>query len=128
MDGYNSIAFFDGHQQIASFSGTDVAALTGLMANGDQQSARSNRYINFNLGTSFYDQVVLSTTDFGLELDDIAFDDPLSAIPEPATLGLVSASLGALILTRRRRAWSRTDGATSSTQYERGIPSTCWPI
>ena len=76
MDSWNSITFMKGGQQIATYSGTDVAGLTGLVANGDQQSPSSNRYINFDLGDRSYDKVVLSTANWGFEVDNIAFGDP----------------------------------------------------
>ena len=101
MDPYNSITFLNHHNQIATFSGTVVAALTGLVANGDQQSSSANRYINFDLGADSYDEVVLSTTDFGLEVDNIAFDEP-TLIMEPTTLILLGSSLYGIALVRRR--------------------------
>jgi fibronectin-binding autotransporter adhesin len=76
MDDYNSISFLKNQKQIAMFSGTVIASLTGLAANGDQQSPYSNRYVNFNLGEIFYDEVILATTDFGFEVDNIASGDP----------------------------------------------------
>ena len=91
LDTYNSISFYNGQQTVASYSGGDIANLTGLIANGDQHSSSSNRYVNFNFGSASYDIVVLSTTSFGFELDNIAFPDPpsptlnaASAVPEPA--------------------------------------------
>jgi hypothetical protein len=89
MDSYNSVTFLNGGVRIASFSGASVAGLTGLVANGDQQSPLSNRYINFYFNDSSFDEVVLSTTNLGFEVDNIAFADPTPAIPEPGTLGLV---------------------------------------
>ena len=50
IDSWNSITFLKEGQQIAAYPGTEVAGLTGLVANGDQQSPSSNRYINFDLG------------------------------------------------------------------------------
>jgi hypothetical protein len=103
LDSYNSITFLQNHQQIATFSGTAVAALTGLAADGDQQSPSSNRYINFNLGDAFYDEVMLSTTNFGFEVDNIAFGDPPAPISEPGTLLLLGSSMYGLALVRRRK-------------------------
>jgi len=103
LDSYNSITFLQNHQQITTFSGTAIAGLTGLVADGDQQSPSSNRYINFNLGDAFYDEVILSTTDFGFEVDNVAFGDPPAPISEPGTLMLLGSSVYGLALVRRRK-------------------------
>ena len=103
MDSYNSITFLEDHEQIATFSGAAVAGLTGLVANGDQQSSLSNRYINFYLGDNFYNAVLLSTTDFGFEVDNIAFGDSPLPMPEPGTLILLGSPLYFILLRRIRR-------------------------
>jgi hypothetical protein len=104
LDGWNSIAFLSSHAQIAAFSGTEIATLTGLVADGDQQSSASNRYINFDLGAAFYDEVVLATTTFNFEVDNVAFGNGLE-IPEPGPLMLLGFALGsAMVLSRRRPA------------------------
>ena len=103
LDSWNTVAFLSNHVQIAAFSGSDIATLTGLAADGDQQSLASNRYINFDLGTTFYDEVVLSTANFNFEVDNIAFGDAPVGIPEPRSLMLLGFALcGALVLSRRR--------------------------
>lgn len=131
MDSWNSITFLRSGQQVATYSGTDVAGLTGLVANGDQQSRSSNRYINFDLGAAVYDEVVLSTFNWGFEVDNIAFGDasvlsgisaggtassvdtatnahqavvvlPM-AVPEPGTLALLGSSFCGFVVARRRR-------------------------
>jgi len=93
MDRYNTITFLNDNVKIASFSGVTVASLTGLVADGDQHSSLSNRYINFFLGSNAFDEVVLSTTYFGFEVDNIAFGDPSVPMPEPSTLVLVGSFL-----------------------------------
>jgi len=102
MDSYNSVTFLENAEQIVTYSGTDIARLTGLIANGQQQSAWSNRYIEFNFGTDLYDEVILSTADFGFEVDN-AFGDPPSPISEPDTRMILGSSLFGLALVRRRR-------------------------
>ena len=103
MDTYNSVTFLKNNEQIATYSGTNIASLTGLVANGQQQSASSNRYIEFYLGTDFYDEVILSTADYGFEVDNIAFGEPPSPISEPGSLMVLGSSLYGVALVLRRR-------------------------
>ena len=104
MDSWNSIAFLSNHAQIAAFSGTETADLAGLAASGDQQSFTSSRYINFYLGATFYDEVILSTATFNFEVDNVAFGDPPPEIPEPSPLILRGFALGGAVVLSRRRA------------------------
>ena len=103
MDSYNSVTFLENNDLIATYSGTNIATLTGLVADGDRQSASSNRYIEFYLGTDFYDEVILSTADYGFEVDNIAFGEPPSPISEPGSLMVLGSSLYGLALVRRSR-------------------------
>jgi hypothetical protein len=103
MDSYNSVTFLKNNDQIATYSGTNIASLTELVANGHQQSASSNRFIEFNLGAGFYDEVILSTTGYGFEIDNIAFGDPPLPVFEPGTLIVLGSSLYGLAFVRRRR-------------------------
>jgi hypothetical protein len=104
IDSYNSVAFYLGDNEIAAYSGTDIADLLGLDADGGQQAAASNAYINFYTGDEFFNRVVFSTTSHGFEIDTIAFADP--PIPEPASLPLLATALTGLGLacTLRRPA------------------------
>ncbi len=102
LDPYNSISFLMNGQEVASYTGADIASLLGLDDSGDQQSTASNRYVNFYLNGDFYDEVVLSTTGYGFEVDNIAFGDP-AVVPEPATLPVLGFALAALALVRRPR-------------------------
>jgi len=102
LDSYNTITFLRDQGQIATFSGDAIADLTGLVADGDQQSPPSNRYINFYLGAAFYDEVILSTANFGFEVDNIAFGDPPVPVSEPGTLMLLGSALYGLFIRRRR--------------------------
>ncbi len=132
MDPYNSITFLRDNEQIATYTGTEIVGLAGLVANGDQHSTASNRYINFDLGSGFYDEVILGTTDYAFEVDNIAFGDPPvpsftadtfgsvstlaistdgivivdapAPIPEPGTLVVLGSSLYGLAFMRRRKA------------------------
>jgi hypothetical protein len=102
IDSYNTITFLRDQGQIATFSGATIAGLTGLVADGEQQSPLSNRYINFYLGAVFYDEVILSTADFGFEVDNIAFGDPPVPVSEPGTVMLLGSALYGLFIRSRR--------------------------
>jgi len=102
IDSYNTITFLRDQGQIATFSGATIAGLTGLVADGEQQSPLSNRYINFYLGAVFYDEVILSTANFGFEVDNIAFGDPPVPVSEPGTVMLLGSALYGLFIRSRR--------------------------
>jgi len=102
IDSYNSISFELNGQVIASFTGTQLPS--PIQANGDQQSSLSNRYVNFFFGTQFFDEVVLHTTNYAFESDNIAYADPPAAVPEPGSLlTLLSALMGTCAWSRLRR-------------------------
>jgi hypothetical protein len=100
IDSYNSVSFLRNHVQLATFSGTDVVSGSGLLANGGWQSSLSNRYVNFYLGSIFYNEVVLSTTDFAFEVDNVAFGDPPVSVSEPNSFPLLAFSLFGIALMR----------------------------
>jgi PEP-CTERM motif len=104
MDSYNTIAFLRDQGQIATFSGGAIAGPTGLVVGGDQQSPLSNCYVNFYLGASFYDEVILSTSNFAFEVDNIACGDPPVPVSEPGTLMLLGSALYGRFMRRRRSA------------------------
>jgi hypothetical protein len=102
IDAYNLITFLKNGHEVGEYSGSMVASLTGLAANGDQRSTSSNRYINFNFGSLLYDEVILSTTNFAFEVDNVALGAPVR-VPEPATaLLLMAGLLGLGALCRHR--------------------------
>ena len=106
IDAYNSISFSNDGAQIATFSGSDIVSIAGLVADGNQHLASSNRYINFFTNSSFFNEVVLSTSGFGFEVDNIAFADPpidqSQPVPAPGGLPLLAFSLSMLAIVRRR--------------------------
>jgi hypothetical protein len=99
IDDYNTVEFFNGAVSVGSFTGLQVAGLTGLAANGGQFSNASNRYVNFLAGGGeAFNKVVLSSSRAAFESDNHAFRQ----IPTPALLpGLIG--LGAGFWRKRRQ-------------------------
>ncbi|MES2626896.1 MAG: PEP-CTERM sorting domain-containing protein [Pseudomonadota bacterium] len=107
VDGYNSIAFFDGESLVGSFSGND---LVGAFANGNQMDFSSNRFINFAFGAGeIFNKIVMTSTNWAFESDNhavvrVEIDNKLEAsVPEPATALLMILGLFGVGSTRRRR-------------------------
>jgi hypothetical protein len=103
IDAYNSITFRKDAEDLATFSGIDIGNLAGLLWDGSWQAASSNRYINFYTGANFYDEVVLTTTNYGFEVANIAFGDPPVDVPEPGSLILLVSMFSGFAVARRRR-------------------------
>jgi hypothetical protein len=99
MDEYNTLAFYRNGNFIESVTGANVI-LAGTQL-GDQMAAGSNRYVNFNFGSSTFDTVVFSTNGYAFESDNHAFGT--TSVPEPATLGLLGLGLVGASLAKRRR-------------------------
>lgn len=99
IDSYNSIAFYLNNVLVASFSGSDIV---GSSANGNQISYTSNRYINFDFGSSLYDTVTLTSHGFAFESDNHAFRKSTS-VTEPFTLVLFAMGLAGLVMARRMK-------------------------
>lgn len=92
VDGFNSITFLDGDQELATFTGFD------LQEEPDHVSAI---YANFFAVGGTFTSVVLNSSEDGFEFDNVR----VAATPLPAALGLFGiaiAGMGALGMRRRR--------------------------
>ena len=94
VDSYNTISFYLGGSWITSFSGNDVSAAagSGLCANGDQ-SLGGTCYVNINLSEAF-DRVVMTSSSYAFEFDNVAFAANPLGVPEPGEIGLFLLGLG----------------------------------
>ncbi|MBR1138434.1 MAG: hypothetical protein E6614_21530 [Bradyrhizobium sp.] len=102
LDTYNSISFYKNNSLIQSFSGTQIASLTGLTASNYPNSTASNanRYVEFKFDIgSYFDQIVLGSGTNSLEVDNLTVGLAVTqGVPEASTwmmmiLGFLSVGL-----------------------------------
>jgi len=95
VDSYNSIAFYLDGGYVGGFTGSDLGP---LLADGNQGSWASNRYINFMFtGGDLFDTVALTSTNYAFESDNHAY----ARVPEPPVFVLLAVGLVGLVFTRR---------------------------
>lgn len=99
IDNYNTISFYSAGTLLAAYSGTDIVG--SVYDNGDQVSANSNRYINFDFGGETFDAVRLTSTNYAFESDNHSYR---ASVPEPGTLALLGLGLVGMVAARRRRS------------------------
>lgn len=93
IDTYNTISFYNGTSLVQSFTGSDIVS----NANGS-----SSLYVNF-LDLPEYDNVVMSSTQYAFEADNIAIGNSNAPVPEPGTFALLGAGLLGLGIYSRRK-------------------------
>lgn len=104
VDTFNLIQFYDGMTLVDTVTGTDVDPV----ANGDQ-GVDGTFYVNINAIAPFT-KVLITSGQFGFELDNVAFHETSTPPPPPAdpvadggrTLALLGASLGGLAFFGRK--------------------------
>jgi PEP-CTERM motif len=98
LDDFNLIQFFNGLTLVSSYTGSALAALAGVPANGDQSIGR---YFNVFENANSFTTVLLTSTQNAFELDNFAIGvaAPPNQVPLPGTLslfglGLIAAAVG----------------------------------
>lgn len=106
VDSYNTITFYMGSTVVDSFGGAAVSAAAGSgnCANGNQTSV-GTCYVNINLSDAF-NKVVMTSSQYAFEFDNVAFASGNVNVPEPGILGLFLlglALIGSGYWFRKRR-------------------------
>ena len=96
VDGYNTLAFYDGATLVGSVTGSNVTA----SPNGNQ-GVNGTLYVNIS-STLPFNRVVATATQYAFEFDNIAFNR--AEVPEPGTLALLGLGLLGVSAARRRKA------------------------
>jgi len=97
VDTYNTLSFYNDDSLVASFTGGQI---TPLLANGNQTSDLSNRYVNFFFnGGDTFDSVRLRSTSFAFETDNHSF----GVVPEPSAIALFGLGIFGLAFAARRK-------------------------
>jgi hypothetical protein len=99
LDTYNSISVTALGGGTTTYTGAQLAALTGAVANGSQTSSSSNGRLTFDFSAPV-SSVTFSSSSNAFEIASVAM-----SVPEPAAWTMMLLGLGALgVSLRRRRA------------------------
>jgi PEP-CTERM motif len=101
IDTYNTIAFFNGATQVASYNGGSLGLTVSPF--GDQNASSSNQYVTFS--NLIFDSVVLgSIGKNSFEFDNVT---SVAAVPEPSTWAMmILGFMGVGFMAYRRKGTS----------------------
>jgi hypothetical protein len=113
LDNYNTIKFFQGATLVASLTGADIAAATGMSTTQpNTANYASNQYVEFGgFGANTFNTVVLGSVSLNsFEVDNVSFD-----VTQPINQGVPEISTWAMMLLgffgvgfaayRRKSSW-----------------------
>jgi len=96
VDDYNLITFYNAaNNPIASLTGSD---LSPLIADGNQQSDLSNRFVTISLQGGQFAYARLSSSSNSFEIDNIS-----AGVPEPSTWAMMLIGFAGLAFASRRK-------------------------
>lgn len=108
LDPYNFIEFFNGNTSVGRYSGTELAALAKVNADGNQGVGfYFNVYLNPKDLLARFDKVVLESTAYAFETDNHSFGiatPPDANVPVPGALALLGIGALGMFGAGRRRA------------------------
>lgn len=93
IDAYNAIVFYNGDKQVYELTGAYADLQTPLLANGDQGSFNSNRFVLFTSDEAF-DSIRIKSGQNSFEFDNLVTAPQLeillaSPVPEPSTWAMM---------------------------------------
>lgn len=101
IDTYNSISFYDDGTQVGdTITGSEFIP---LLANGNQSSWDSNRFINFEFTGGTYNEIRLTSQGLAFETDNHAYGNVLQSVNVSSPSAFVLVGLGLLGLGMKQR-------------------------
>jgi len=93
VDSYNTLSFYNGNDLVHSFKGTDITNPGQYgVSYGNQSAPSTNLYVNF-YDLSEFDRIVMTSSGYAFEADNLAVGNPILPNPEPATMLLLGFGL-----------------------------------
>jgi hypothetical protein len=108
IDAYNTITFLKNGVEVASFTGSDVPQGN---ANGNQQNASANRYVNFDFVSDSFNSVVFRSTTPAFEMDNLALAGHAPELSTWAMMLFGFAGVGFVAYRRARKGEAAVEAA-----------------
>jgi hypothetical protein len=92
VDSYNTISFYNGAKEVIFFTGLNITKPELGVSYGNQSAPSTNLYVNF-YDLSEFDRIVMTSSGYAFEADNLAVGNPILPNPEPATMLLLGFGL-----------------------------------